>query len=157
MTRDKQLDEVDVKIMKLLQQNGRMEAVHVASKVCRSPRATLDRIEQLTALGYIARFAAILNRRMVGRPTLMVTLVKLKGHSADQLLDFAAAIKELPEVQVVLHLSGEFDYLLQVTLRDPLEYEEFLEQKLCVLPMVDKVQSSLVLKEYKMDPALPLF
>src|SRR6201999_838951 len=123
MTRDKKLDDVDLKIMQILQQNGRMETVHVASKVCRSPRATLDRIEQLTELGYIERFAAILNRRLVGRPTLMVTLVKLKNHGAEELTQFAATIKQWPEVQVVLHLSGEFDYLLQVTLRDPLEYE----------------------------------
>jgi len=156
MTRDRKLDDVDLKIMQILQQHGRMETVHIASKVCRSPRATLDRIEQLAELGYIERFAAILNRRKVGRPTLMVTLVKLKGHSAEQLRDFAAAIKLQPEVQVVLHLSGEFDFLLQVTLRDPQEYEDFLDRKLCSLEMVDKVHSSLVLKEVKMEPALPL-
>jgi Lrp/AsnC family leucine-responsive transcriptional regulator len=61
-----------------------------------------------------------------------------------------------PEVQVCLHLSGEYDYILQVSLRDAGEYEEFLEKKLCILPMVDKVHSSLVLKEYKMEPALVL-
>lgn len=156
MTRDRKLDEVDFKIMQILQEHGRMETVHIATKVCRSPRATLDRIEQLAELGYIERFAAILNRRMVGRPTLMITLVKLKGHSAQQLKEFAEAIKRQPEVQVVLHLSGEFDYLLQITLKEPNEYEDFLEQKLCILPMVDKVHSSLVLKEHKMEAALPL-
>ena len=156
MTRDKQLDETDLKIMALLQQNGRMEAVHVASKVCRSPRATLDRIEQLTELGYIERITAVLNRHLLGLPTLMVTLVKLKGHSAEQLRDFATAMQREPEVQVVLHLSGEFDFLLQVTVRDARDYEDFLDQKLCVQPMIDKVHSSLVLKEYKMEQALPL-
>ena len=156
MTRNKQLDEVDYKIMQILQENGRMETVHVASKVCRSPRGTLDRIDRLVGLGYIERFTAILNRRLVGRPTLMVTLVKLKGHAAEQLRAFAQAVSKEPEVQVVLHLSGEFDFLLQVTLKDSQEYEDFLDQKLCALPMVDKVHSSLVLKEYKMEPALPL-
>lgn len=61
-----------------------------------------------------------------------------------------------PEVQVCLHLSGEYDFILQITLRDAAEYEDFLEQKLCCLPMVDKVHSSLVLKEHKMEPAFPL-
>lgn len=156
MTRDKQLDDIDLKIMEVLQLNGRMDTVHVATKVGRSPSATLDRIERLSQLGYIERFAAILNRKLVGRSTLMVTLVKLKGHGIDQLTAFALAIRQAPEVQVVLHLSGEFDFLLQVSLHDPLEYETFLEQKLCCLPMVDKVHSSLVLKEHKMEPALPL-
>lgn len=57
-------------------------------------------------------------------------------------------------MQVCLHLSGEYDYILQVSLKDAGEYEEFLETKFCSLPMVDKVHSSLVLKEYKMEPAL---
>lgn len=48
MTRDKKLDETDLKILRALQENGRMEIVHVASRVCRSPRSTLDRFEQLT-------------------------------------------------------------------------------------------------------------
>ncbi|HEY4150733.1 MAG TPA: Lrp/AsnC family transcriptional regulator [Chitinophagaceae bacterium] len=157
MTRDRKLDEVDLKIMQILQQNGRMETVHIATKVCRSPRATLDRIEQLAELGFIERFAAILNRKLVGRPTLIVTLVKLKSHSAEQLKAFATTMQFQPEVQVVLHLSGEYDYLLHVSLRDPAEYEDFLEQKLCNLPMVDKVHSSVVLKEYKMDAAIPIY
>jgi len=156
MTRDQQLDEVDFRILEVLQGNARMETVYVASKVGRKPSATGERIERLIALGYIERFAAILNRRKVGRSTLMVTLVKLKGHSAEELRAFALAVKAYAEVQVVLHLSGEFDFLLQVSLRDPLEYEDFLGTKLCCLPMVDKVHSSLVLKEHKMEPALPL-
>jgi DNA-binding Lrp family transcriptional regulator len=108
-------------------------------------------------LGYIARFAAILSRKLVGRPTLMVTLVKLKAHGAEELRGFASAVKRYAEVQQVLHLSGEFDFMLQVSLCDPLDYEDFLDQKLCCLPMVGKVHSSLVLKEHKMEPALPLF
>ncbi len=156
MTRDKQLDEVDFKIMQVLQQNARMDTVYVANKVGRKPSATGERIERLVELGFIVRFAAILNRKLVGRPTLMVTLVKLKAHSAEELREFASSVKRYPEVQQVLHLSGEFDFMLQVSLCDPLDYEDFLDQKLCCLPMVDKVHSSLVLKEHKMEPALPL-
>jgi Lrp/AsnC family leucine-responsive transcriptional regulator len=59
-------------------------------------------------------------------------------------------------VQFCLHLSGEFDFLLHVTLIDSQEYEEFLEFKLLAHPMVDKVQSSFVLKEFKSMAALPL-
>lgn len=156
MTRDKQLDPVDLKIMQVLQLNGRMETVHVANKVGRCTSATLERIEKLVELGYIKRFTAILDRELVGRPTLMVTLVKLKEHGIDQLHAFAAAMALQPEVQVVLHLAGEFDFMLQVTVKDSGEYKLFLEHKLCVLPMVDKLHSSLVLEECKMEPALPL-
>jgi len=72
----------------------------------------------------------------------MVTLVKLNQHSAEALRVFALEMSLLPEVQGCLHLSGEFDFLLQVSLRDPLEYDEFLETNLGRLLMVDKVQSN---------------
>src|SRR5580698_7788066 len=140
------LDPTDLRILGLLQENGRMDIVHIASRVFKSPSTTYERIRRLQEAGYISRYAAILDRRLIGRPTLIITLVKLKGHSACQLRDFSAAMLQHPEVQVCLHLSGEFDFLLQVTLRDPQEYEEFLEQKLCILPMVDKLHSSVVLK-----------
>ena len=156
MTRDKHLDPVDLKIMQVLQLNGRMETVHVAGKVGRCTSATLERIEKLVELGYIKRFAAILNRELLGRPILMVTLVKLKVHGIAYLHDFSEAMTLQPEVQVVLHLAGEFDFMLQVTVKDAAEYKLFLEHKLCKLPMVDKVHSSLVLEECKMEPALPL-
>lgn len=86
----------------------------------------------------------------------MITVVKLNGHSATALQVFAKAMRIDPEVQVCLHLSGGYDYILQVTLKDSVEYEDFLETKLCNLPMVDKVHSLVVLKECKMEQAIPL-
>jgi DNA-binding Lrp family transcriptional regulator len=156
MTRDKKLDDVDLKIMRVLQQNARLEITHVATKVGRCTSATMERIEHLQEQGYIRRFTAIIDRKLVGRPTLMVALVKLKSHNIELLEEFAALIGAEPEVQVVLHLAGEFDFLLQVSVRDSADYKYFLEHKLCTLPMVDKLHSSMVIEEYKMEPALPL-
>lgn len=150
------LDQTDLKILGLLQENARLDVKQIAGLVFKSPPAVHDRIRKLQDRGYIQRYIAVLDRRLVGRPTLMITLVKLNQHAAQTLRDFPAYMYSLPEVQVCLHLSGEFDFLLQVTLKDPQEYEEFLDQKLCALPMVEKVQSSLVLKECKAQAALPL-
>ncbi len=150
------LDQTDLNILTLLQQNSRLEIKQIAELVHKSPPTTNERIKKLFELGYIQRFTAVLDRKLVGRPTLMITLVKLNKHSAESLRGFSACMSKIPEVQVCLHLSGEFDFLLQITLRDPYEYEEFLDTRLCTLPMVDKVQSSLVLKECKMQGVLPL-
>ncbi|WP_100339580.1 Lrp/AsnC family transcriptional regulator [Mucilaginibacter auburnensis] len=156
MTQNGQLDPTDIRILEILQQDARMDATHIGLAVHKSEAAIRKRLAKLREQGYIRRFAALLDRRLVGRPTLMITLVKLNGHASAVLQAFAAAIQVHPEVQVCLHLSGEYDFILQITLRDAAEYEDFLEQKLCCLPMVDKVHSSLVLKEYKMEPAFPL-
>jgi Lrp/AsnC family transcriptional regulator, leucine-responsive regulatory protein len=156
MTHNGQLDPTDLKILDLLQQDARMNIARISSKVHKSETATNERIRKLQEKGYIQRYTAVLDRKLLGRPTLMVTLVKLNQHGAQILRDFAAAMNSQPEVQVCLHLSGEFDFLLQISLRSPQEYEAFLDQHLCALPVVEKVHSSLVLRECKMEAALPL-
>ena len=149
-------DIFDLKILDILQRDGRMELDHISARVHKSRSSVHERIKKLTEKGYIEGFVAVLNRKLLGRPTVMVTLVKLKQHDAQTRRDFPAAMAALPEVLSCLNLSGEHDYLLQISLKDPSEYEDFLDQKLCVLPMVDKVQSSLVLKEYKSMSPIPL-
>lgn len=156
MQQNGQLDPTDFRILDILQKDGRMDATHIGLAVNKSEAAVRKRLRKLREQGYIRKFAALLDRNLLGRPTLMIALVKLNGHSSVLLQQFALAMQAEPEVQVCLHLSGEYDYILQVSLKDAGEYEEFLETKLCTLPMVDKVHSSLVLKEYKMEPALVL-
>jgi Lrp/AsnC family leucine-responsive transcriptional regulator len=150
------LDQTDLKILDILQREARLDVKQIAARVHKSPAAAQERIRKLQEKGYIQRYIAVLDRKLMGRPTLMITLVKLNRHAAQTLRDFPNYMYSLPEVQVCLHLSGEFDFLLQVTLKDPQEYEAFLTRQLCALPMVEKVQSSLVLKECKSQAALPL-
>ena len=153
----KLLDHTDKKILNLLQQDGRADVKQIAFKVHKSPPAAHERIRKLQEQGYIKRYIAVLDRRLVGRPTLMVTLVKLNCHSNVVLREFAAYMQAIPEVEVCMHLSGEFDFLIQINVRDAMEYEQFLDTQLCALPVVEKVQSSLVLKEVKNYSPCSLF
>ena len=150
------LDPLDLKILDVLQEDARMDIAQIARRLHRSASTITDRIHRLTEAGFIDRFVAVLDRNLVGRPILMITLVMLDKHTAKTLKAFHDRMLELPEVQVCLHLSGKFDFLVQTTLREPEEYKVFLDSKLCNLPMVKKIQSSLVLKECKMGTALPL-
>jgi Lrp/AsnC family leucine-responsive transcriptional regulator len=149
MTQQGQLDKTDIRILDILQRDAGMHVNYIASKVYKSPTATHERIRKMKERGVIKQCVAVLDRRLIGRPTLMITLVKLNQHAAQTLREFPAYMYALKEVQVCMHLSGEFDFLLQVSLRDAMEYEQFLDEKLCCLPMVDKVRSSLVLRECK--------
>jgi len=156
MTQNGQLDKTDLRILDILQENSRMEVIHIASKVYKSPATTCERIQRLQARGFIERFTAVLNRNLVGRPMLMVAMVRLNSHAFPALDEFPKLMSRLDCVQTCLHLSGEFDFMLQVCLRDSEEYATFLNQQLCSLPMVEKVQSSLVLQEHKLMAALRL-
>jgi Lrp/AsnC family leucine-responsive transcriptional regulator len=150
------LDQTDIRILNILQTNAEMNVAHIATKVFKSPTSIFTRIRKMQENGVIKRYVAVLDRRLVGRPTLVVTMVQLKQHGIEILKEFAGAMTDFPEVQFCLHLSGEYDFLLHITLIDSQEYEEFLEFKLCAHPMVQKVLSSFVLKECKSMAALPL-
>jgi Lrp/AsnC family leucine-responsive transcriptional regulator len=150
------LDPTDIRILNILQDNSDLHVNHIAAKVYKSTTATHERIRKMREKGVIQRYVAVLDRRLVGRPTLVVTMVRLKQHGSAMLREFALQMNRLPEVQCCLHLSGEFDFLLQVTLIDAQEYDDFLDKKLCALPLVEKVQSSFVLRECKILSGLPL-
>jgi Lrp/AsnC family leucine-responsive transcriptional regulator len=156
MLRNGELDEIDIKILDILQKDARMDTTRIARLVHRTFTPIHERIAQLQQKGFIRSFTAVLDKRLMGRPTLMVTLVKFNRHHVQTLNEFSASMYSLPEVQVCLHLSGEFDFLLHVSLKDPQEYDEFLNTRICNLPMLEKVQSSLVLRECKMGAVIPL-
>jgi len=156
MTQNRQLDPTDIKILSILQQDARMQVSVIAGLVHKTRTPTVSRIHRLQRLGYIERFVAVLNRKLLGRTVMMMALVKLKEHGSGTLRDFADHCTAQPEVMVCLHLSGEYDFILQVAVADPTAYEVFLTGQLCCLSVVDKVHSSLVLREYKMDTQIQL-
>jgi len=150
------LDGTDIRILNILQENADLHVNYIANQVYKSTSSTHERIRKMREHGVIQKYIAILDRRLVGRPTLVVTMVRLKQHATFILEGFAAEVNSWPEVQYCLHLSGEFDFVLHVSLRDTQEYGEFLNEKLCGLEAVERVQSSVVLKECKSMAALPL-
>ena len=91
-----------------------------------------------------------------GSPFVMLTLVRLKFNGKAALQNFSALMDSLPEVLVCIQLAGEFDFLLQVVLPGAQAYEAFLREKLCAIPSVDKVESSLLLKAWKIKTLQPL-
>jgi len=152
---DSLLDPTNIKILNLLQQNARLQVKEISMLVHKSEHPVHERIRKLQSAGFIQRYTAVLDRRLVGRPTLVVVMVRLNRHNGSLWPDFAAYINSLEEVQCCLQLSGEFDFMLQVSLRDPQEYEEFLNIMICILPVVERLQFLEVLCKYKVLMALP--
>ena len=144
-----QLDEADIKILNLLQQDARMDAAKISQLIHKSEHPTRQRLLKLKESGHIRNFVAILDRSKVGKPVLVVTLVKLERQTKTLLREFEATAETMDEVQFCLHLSGKWDFILHVTAETPQHYYDFLMDKLCDLPNVAHVESSFVLKESK--------
>lgn len=143
------LDSVDIAILRALQQDGRLSNVDLAGLVNLSAPATHARVRRLEKEGYIRQYTAIINREKAGYDLLCFVHVSLQMHRLEQVENFRQAAREMPEVLECHHITGEFDYLLKVALRNSKDLERFIVGRLTPIQGVGRIHTSLVLTEVK--------
>lgn len=151
-----ELDAVDAAILGRLQVDGSLTNVELARAVGLSPPATHARVRRLTEQGYIERYAAILNRRRLGLDLLCFIQITMQVHHLARQDPLRQMIQEMPEVLECHHVTGEFDYLLKVIVRDRQELERFVVGRLTTMPGVARIHTSLAFTEVKATTVLPL-
>ncbi|HIP72920.1 MAG TPA: Lrp/AsnC family transcriptional regulator, partial [Anaerolineae bacterium] len=112
------LDEIDRIILDGVQENGRISNADLARKVNLSPAATHTRLRRLEREGFIREYTARLDREKIGYDLLCFIQVSLMVHQFDQVQRFRETVLAMPEVLACYHITGEFDYLLKVVLRN---------------------------------------
>jgi Lrp/AsnC family leucine-responsive transcriptional regulator len=150
------LDAVDLKILALLQVDGRMSINDLASKVGLSPSPCLRRVRILEKSGVIARYVAVLDQRAAGLPVSVFISVKLEKQKEDLLEKFAKTIARWPEVLECYLMTGPRDYWLRVVVPDLAAYERFLKTKLTRLEGIASIESSFALEQVKYTNVLPV-
>lgn len=150
------LDETDYKILRILQENARIDVNKLCRLVNRTPSPVADRIARLQELGYIRRYFAVVDRALVGKPVLVIAMVTLEKQTKVLLEEFETLVIGFSQVQFVTHVSGKWDFILHVVAESPQHYYDFLMGTLCDLPNVAHVESSFVLKESKTFSPLEL-
>lgn len=149
------LDTADRAILNLLQRDAFLTTKEIAGRLNLSTTPVFERVKRLEREGYIARYAALLDRRKVGLPLLVFCDVSLKEHNRDYLLRFEEEVAALQEVLECHHTAGAFDYLLKVVVRDIEAYQQFVKEKLAALENIGRVQSHFVMTEVKNSTVLP--
>ncbi len=147
------LDKTDIQILALLQQNARLTNKEIAHSIHKSVTPVYERIKRLEREGYIKGYKALLDRNKIGRTLLAITNVQLKEHAQDMLQIFETQIKEFPEVMECYNMTGVYDYLLKIVVKDMNSYQDFVMNKLAGLPNIHQVQSSFIMTEIKNDTA----
>lgn len=142
------LDRIDCAILNRLQQNSRLTNVQLAELVGLSESACLRRVRSLEEGGVIDRYVMLVNRQVVGKPDNVFVRVTLDGQQSDKLASFESAVQAVPEIMECFLMSGDFDYLLKVAIRDNSDYVA-LHNRLTSLPGVLRVQSSFALRSVK--------
>lgn len=150
------LDELDRAILRELQADGRISNVDLARRVSLSAPATHARVRRLERDGAIHGYTAILDREKAGYDLLCFVEVALQVHQLEQVEGFRNLVRSWPEVLECHHLTGEYDYLLKVVLRNRRDLERFAVNRLTPVPGVSRIHTSLVLAEVKSTTALPV-
>ncbi len=147
------LDEIDIKILNILQNEGRITNTKLASQVGISPPATLDRVKRLEKAGVISKFVALLDRKKLGISILAFVSVSLSVHQLSSLDNFTRSIAELDEVLECYQISGDSDFILKVALKSLDVYSDFLINKLTGIEGIQNIKSTFVLETIKQGTA----
>jgi Lrp/AsnC family transcriptional regulator, leucine-responsive regulatory protein len=150
------LDEVDVQILSLLQADGRITNADLAKAVNLSPPSVLQRVRTLEKLGLIRGYFALLDYERLGLRITALAMISLSLHQEQPIERFRKAIQEIPEVLECYHVSGEFDFLLKIVVKDIRAYEQFLREKLSKIKGIGQIQTSFVLATPKYSTQVPL-
>ena len=155
-TDQKQLDEKDRQLLRLLQENSRISSAELARQVNLSGPGLQKRLKKLEDNGFIDAYVTLVNREALGFDLLCFTQVTLAHHQPECVGQFCDRVQQLPEVLECHHLTGEFDYLLKLVVTNHQHLEKLLTEKITQIPGVDKVRTSIVLNEIKASTSLPL-
>lgn len=153
---DDLLDEADKRILRILQRDGRITNQDLATQCHLSPSSCFERVKRLRARGVITAYAAIINPAFVDRGLLIFIEVLLDRTTSDIFEQFAARVRQTPEVLECHMVAGGFDYLVKVRMRDMQAYRAFLADTLIMMPGVRETRTYAVMEEVKDSTAIPI-
>lgn len=150
------IDELDVKILNLLQTNAQYTYREIADKVNLSVTPIHDRIKRLEKEGFIQGYTTLLNKRKFGLALTVYCQVTLLKQTKEYSEVFNRAVAELPEILECQFVSGSFDYLLKIITPDMDSFHQFHQEKLSVIEGVSLINSFFVMSEVKSSSRLPI-
>jgi len=149
------LDKIDRTILKLLQQDAKLNIKEIASHLNMTKTPVYERIRRLEKTGVISKYVAVVDRKKVAPSVLVFLSGSLEVKKFEQIQEFYDAVEKIPEIMDCYLMGGENDFLLRVIVRDLDAYHAFYSQKISTLPHVGQVRSSFVLNEVKRSTVLP--
>ncbi|STZ75869.1 Lrp/AsnC family transcriptional regulator [Bergeriella denitrificans] len=149
-------DNTDRKILKALQQDGRLQNVELAKQIGLSPSSCLRRVKLLEEEGIIERYSAKLNAGKVGLGFTVFARVWLKGQDGETVSGFTEAVGRLKQITECHLMAGDSDFLLRIVAADLQDYWRFQTDYLAQIPGVQNIKTDIPLLVVKSDTDLPL-
>ena len=147
------MDNINLKILRELQQDGRMSNTDLAQKIGLSPSACLRRVQELERNSVIKGYRAVVDRSSVGRGFTVFATIALSDHQKKSQRQFEKAVCAAEEVREVHNVTGSFEYILRIEVADLAAYKEFHMNVLGTVPLVRGITSYIAMESVKDDRA----
>ena len=149
------IDEIDRKLLTLLQEDASLSVDALADRVHLSRNACWRRVKRLEADGIIQKRVAIIDPVAVGLGLQVFVLIRTNDHSAEWLKAFRSAVHQIPEIIGAQRMTGDLDYVLRVRVADVPAYDRFYQRLIEKVQIAD-VSASFVMEDVKETTALPV-
>lgn len=149
------LDKVDLKILKILQENSKITNLDLSKKIGLSPAPTLERVKKLEQTGIIDSYHAKVNPQSIGLNVKTFVLVNLLWKKENALENFIKKIQKIDEVTECFIITGDADLLLKVITKDLPSYENLLFKQLSQIEEAEHVKTLMTLSQVKASQTLP--
>jgi Lrp/AsnC family leucine-responsive transcriptional regulator len=151
---DRMIDDLDARILMILQENARTTQADIAKAVGLAPSAVLERVRKLEARGAIREYAARVDPHLANRALLAFVAVKTNEYGPE--LPSAQALADIPEVLEIHHVAGEDCFLLKVRARDAEHLGQMLRCQIAAIPGVTSTRTTIVLETMKETSRIPI-
>ncbi len=149
------LDEIDLKILKRLQENGKITNLLLSKEIGLSPAPTLERVKKLEKSGLIKSYHASVNEKALGVNITVFMQISLVRQMSDAIVNFIEKINRIDEVVECYNVTGESDYLLKIMVKDIPSFDNLIKEKLGEIEEISKMHSMVVLSKSKDSKVIP--
>lgn len=152
----KSLDEIDKKLLNILQTNSRITIRELSEKLHLSTTPIHERIKKLEKSGYIKQYLTMIDPKLIGKKLIVYISVSLHEHSKIAIEDFEKQMASLEEVMECYYISGNSDFLLKIHCNDMEDFHNFLTNKFSIIKNITQFYSSFVMDESKVKYSFKL-
>lgn len=143
------LDAIDKALLTLLQTNSKSTTKELSSQLNLSVTAVYERIKKLEREGIIDKYVVLLNKNKIDKGFVVFCHLKLTQHTIECISEFEQEVTQLEEVLECFHVSGEYDYILKICIKNMEAYREFMVTKLTTLKHIGSTHSTFMISEVK--------
>lgn len=150
------LDTIDLKILRIIQERGRITNLQLSNEIGLSPAPTLERVKKLENSKIIQSYHGMVNDELLGLGIKAFITVSLARQINGSIITFRDKIKAIPEIMECYQVTGNADYLLKIMVKDIPAFESLIANKLSTIEEIGQMQTMVILSKVKDSKVIPL-